>query len=110
MTRLRAPARRRPRARPARPRGEPRRRRSPPAPSCGATEGGGRFAYGHVADLEPGRDRAGAAVLEGDLGRDVRLDRAVIKRRHQRRVTLSDEAAADLQGARELAVVGIELL
>ena len=64
----------------------------------------------HVADLHARRDRALAAVLEGHLGGDVGLGRAVIERLDQRRVALGDEAAAHLLGPRHLAVVGVELL
>ena len=64
----------------------------------------------HVADRDARRERALAAVLEGDLGRDVGDLRAVIERLDQRAVALRDQAAADLHGAGELAVVGIELL
>src|SRR3954467_8691155 len=64
----------------------------------------------HVADLHPRRDNALASVLEGHLGADVGLLRAVIERLDQGFVALADEAAADLLGAGELAVVGFELL
>src|ERR671932_611391 len=63
-----------------------------------------------VHDLHARRDDALAAVLEGDLGRYVGLGRAVVEGLDQRRVALGDEAAADFLGARELAVVGVELL
>ena len=64
----------------------------------------------HVADLHPRRDGALAAVLEGDLGGDVGLLRAVVERWIRGCVALGDEAAADLLRARQFAVVGVELL
>ena len=54
--------------------------------------------------------RALAAVLEGDLGRNIGLARSVVERLDQRRIAVGDEPAADLQGARDLAVVGVEFL
>ena len=60
--------------------------------------------------FDPRRDDALAAVLEGHLGADVGLLRAVVERLDQGFVALADEAAADLLGAGELAVVGFELL
>src|SRR5829696_3634238 len=64
----------------------------------------------HVANLHPRRDDAFASVLEGHLGADFGLLRAVVERLDQGFVALADEAAADLLGAGELAVVGFELL
>ncbi len=55
-------------------------------------------------------DHALAAVLERDLRRDVGLRRAVVERLDEGRVALGDEAAAHLLGARQLTVVGVELL
>src|SRR5215469_7518247 len=62
----------------------------------------------HVADFDAGREHALAAVLERHLGGNVGLARTVIERRDQRRITLGDETAADLLGARDFAVVGVE--
>ena len=45
-----------------------------------------------------------------DLDRDFRLVRAVVERAHQRRVAFRDEAAAHLLGARQFAVIRVELL
>src|SRR5581483_6350242 len=64
----------------------------------------------HVPDLHARRNDALAAVLEGDLGRDVRLVRTVVKRVDQRRIALGDEAAPDLLRPRQFAVVGVKLL
>src|ERR1700676_5660509 len=71
--------------------------------------GGDRHGLG-VADLEVGLERALAAVLEGDLGRDLRALAARIERVDQRLESLADEAPAHLAGARELAVIRVELL
>src|SRR4051812_32727063 len=62
---------------------------------------------GHVADFHPRRKHALAAVLEGHLGRDVGLLRAVIERVDQRCIALGDKAAAHLLGPRHLAIVGV---
>src|SRR6187455_3246061 len=63
-----------------------------------------------VGDDEVRRDLAGAAVLEPDLRLDV-LDRpAAVERVDEHRVLVRDEAAAHLARARQLVVVGIELL
>ena len=76
----------------------------PPSPARAGRHGD------HVPDLHPRREIALAAVLEGDLGRDGGLGRAAVERIDQRRIALGDEAAAHLLGARQLAVVGVELL
>src|SRR3954469_17671541 len=64
----------------------------------------------HIPDRHPRGDHAFPAVLERDLGGDVRLRRPVVERLHERRVALGDEAAAHLLGAGEFAVVGVEFL
>ena len=64
----------------------------------------------HVDDLQRRRHLAGAAVLELHLGLDVLLALAAVERVDQHLVALGDEAAADLARARQLAVVGVELL
>src|SRR5262245_30283765 len=64
----------------------------------------------HVADFDAGGEHALAAVLERHLGGNVGLARTAIERRDQRRITLGDETTAHLLGARDFAVVGIELL
>src|SRR5450759_3101390 len=64
----------------------------------------------HVADFDPRADRPFAAVLERHLGRDIGFLGAVIERLDQRAVTIGDEAAADLLGAREFAVVGVAFI
>src|SRR6266496_2112228 len=64
----------------------------------------------HVADFDAGREHTLAAVLERHLGGNVGLARTVIERRDQRRITLGDETAAHLLGARDFAVVGVEFL
>src|SRR5436190_20913855 len=63
-----------------------------------------------VADREVGRDHAAAPVLVLDLHLDVRALAAVVERGHQRAVLLGDRAAPHLAGARQLAIVGVELL
>src|SRR5258708_3967882 len=62
------------------------------------------------ADPEVGLQHALAAVLKGDLGLDMRAVAPAIERLDQRLVALADEAPPHLAGARQLAVVGIELL
>src|SRR5690242_631197 len=63
-----------------------------------------------VVDGELGLERALAAVLEGHLGRDLSRPGARIERIDQLLEALADEAAAHLARARELAVIGVELL
>ncbi len=70
----------------------------------------GRRMDRHVDDLGRADELALAAVLVGDLGRDRGLGGAVVEALDQRRVALGDEAAAHLLRARQLAVVGVELL
>src|SRR6185312_9684145 len=64
----------------------------------------------HIDDRQLRADRAGAAILETHL----RLHRAArggaIERLDDARILLRDEPAPDLARARELAVVGVELL
>ena len=55
-------------------------------------------------------DRARAAVLEGHLGRDLEVIGVSVQGVDQHRVFFGDETAPDLARARELAVVGVELL
>src|SRR5690606_8110456 len=70
----------------------------------------GRREYLGLGDPDVGRDRAGTAVLEANLGFDEAVVAAVVEGLDQRAVFLADEAASYLAGAGELAVVGIELL
>src|SRR6201981_2096614 len=63
----------------------------------------------HVADFDASGEHALAAVLERYLGANVGLARAVVERCDQRRITFRDETTAHLLGARDFAVVGIEL-
>src|SRR5215831_5624773 len=63
----------------------------------------------HVADFDASGEHALAAVLERYLRGNIGLARAVIERRDQRRITFRDETTAHLLGARDFAVVGIEL-
>src|SRR5258708_29502635 len=69
--------------------------------------GGGGF---RVADLELGREPAGAPVLEGDLAVDMRGLGARVERVDERLEALGDEGAAHLARAGELAVIRVELL
>src|SRR3990170_5091802 len=78
------------------------------SPSCGLLHDR-RHSAGNVVDRNARVERAAAAVLEGDLGRDRGLARAVVERLDQRGVSFGDEAAAHLERARELAVVGVKL-
>src|SRR5438552_1137905 len=71
--------------------------------------GGDRRGLG-VADLEVGLERSLASVLEGHLRRDLCALAAGIERVDQRLEPLADEAPAHLARARELAVIGVELL
>ena len=64
----------------------------------------------HVADRHLGPDHAGAAVLEGHLRLDRNAVPARVQRLDQFAVALVDHAAAHLARARELAVVGVQLL
>src|SRR5689334_2548022 len=61
-------------------------------------------------DREIGSDHAAAPVLELDLGLDVLHVLAVVKGVDQHGVFFRDERAPHLARARELVVVGIELL
>src|SRR5689334_13508201 len=70
---------------------------------------GDRFGL-YVRDLHPRLEHALAAVLEGDLGRDIDLLRTVIKRANQRLIAISDEAAPHFQRASQLAVVSVQFL
>src|SRR3990172_1505988 len=63
-----------------------------------------------VADLEVGRERAGAPVLVAYLRLDVHVFAAAVERLHQGGVLLGDEPPPHLARARELLVVGIEIL
>ena len=63
-----------------------------------------------IPDLDVGREHAGTAVLEGDLGFDVLAVEIGVERVDQYFVTLADRAAANLARTRQLAVVGVELL
>src|SRR6188508_3035723 len=63
-----------------------------------------------VDDLQRRRDLADATVLEADGGLDELLGLARIEGIDQHVVALADEAAPDLRRARQLAVVGVELL
>src|SRR6266849_3027074 len=79
--------------------------------SCGLLQvAGRRRARLHVADRHAGADHALAAVLEGDLGGNVGLLRAVVERLDERRIALGDEAAPHLLGTGQLAVIRVELL
>ena len=64
----------------------------------------------HVDDAHVALDDALAAVLERHLGGDVALLGAVVERLDERPVAIGDEGAAHLLRARQLAVVGVELL
>ena len=105
----------------AAPRGRPRRcRRAAPSPACCQVGHGDAPAFTPraarreglgVDDLQVGRDRAGAAVLERHLRSRCSCSRlAAVERVDQHAVLLADEAAPDLARARQLAVVGVELL
>src|SRR6185503_11215218 len=50
------------------------------------------------------------AVLVGHFGGDLGLARAAVQRLDDRRVLLGDDAPAQLAGARDLGVVGVEIL
>src|SRR5690348_13353304 len=69
-----------------------------------------RRRLGRVADLDLGPERALPPVLEGDLALDARRRGVGVERVDERPVALADEAAPHLAGARQLAVVGVELL
>src|SRR5262249_43332620 len=60
------------------------------------------------ASLDTGGEHALRAALERPLGGNVGLARPAVERRDQRRITLSDETAANLLRARDPAVVGVE--
>src|SRR4029079_7289910 len=81
----------------AHPRPQLRDRRSP---SCGFPHGSGLAL--HVADFHPGADRALAAVLEGDLSRNVSILGAVIERLDQWSISLGDEPATHFLSAGKL--------
>ena len=59
---------------------------------------------------ERGADALGGAVLEADHGVDGNVALAAIDRVDDVGVFLVDDAAADLSGAGQLAVVGVEFL
>src|SRR5678815_3167631 len=63
-----------------------------------------------VDDLQGRGDLADATVLEADRGFDELLGLARIQRVDQHVIAFADEAAPDLRRARQLAVVGVELL
>src|SRR5262245_59199377 len=63
-----------------------------------------------VANLHVGPDRAGAAVLVGDLRLDFDMVASVVERVDQASVFLRDVAPANLPRARDLLVVRVELL
>src|SRR5436305_693169 len=84
--------------------GWPRSTRLRGAPCCCGREGSG------FGDLQVGRDLAGAPVLIAHLRLDVHALAAVVQRRDERRIFFPDEAPAHLARARQLLVVGIELL
>src|SRR4029078_10358716 len=77
-----------------------------PTPTSARLPERDRLRGAEIADLDVAFDHALAAVLEGHLGADACARGAVVQRRHQRRVTLGDEAAPHLARAGELAVVG----
>src|SRR3954464_6956023 len=76
---------------------------------CGAPRCHGRESS-CFGDLQVGRDLARAAVLVAHLRLDMHALAAVVQRGDERRVLFSDEAPAHLARARQLLVVGIELL
>src|SRR5439155_18066915 len=86
------------------PTGWPRSTRLGGAPRCRGREGA-RF-----GDLQVGRDLARAAVLVAHLRLDMDALAAVVQRRNQGRIFFADEPPAHLARARELLVIGIELL
>src|SRR2546426_12204755 len=85
-------------------------------PICRAKRNSGRFpgrgcAEGlRLHDLQVGRHRSGAAVLEAHLRLDETARLVRVESVYQHRVLVSDVAASYLARARELAVVGLELL
>src|SRR5262249_7719714 len=87
-----------------------RERAFPAACSCSLPVRGYFRWRRHVPYLDARRNGAAASVFERALGRNSGLRRAVVERRHQRRVAFRHEAAPHLLGAGEFAVVGIELL
>src|SRR5688572_11572164 len=68
-----------------------------------------REGFGRV-DGEVRTDTSRTPILETHLGIDRATRGAVVERAHDVGVLLADEAAPDLARARELAVVGVELL
>src|SRR3990167_11043616 len=63
-----------------------------------------------IGDLQRGRDRAAATVLELHRRLDVLLGLAAIQRVDQHQVLVEDGPALDLAGACHLAVVGVQFL
>src|SRR5689334_17095133 len=63
-----------------------------------------------VLDGDPGAQRRALAVFIGDFGGDLGLGRAVVERLDHRLVFLRDHAAPELPCARDLGVVGVEIL
>src|SRR3990170_2472416 len=64
----------------------------------------------HILDLDARLDRRLAAVLVGDRRRQLYLIPAGVEGVDDRRVLLGDEAAADLARARDLGVIGLQVL
>src|SRR3989454_10667254 len=87
-----------------------------PRKTCGALTGSGRPPGGGgreglgVGDLQIGGDLAGTPVLVAHLSLDMHGLAAVVKGGDQRGVLFADVAPAHLARARELLVVGVELL
>src|SRR5258705_10650336 len=64
----------------------------------------------HVLDGDPGAHSRALTVFVGDLGGDLGLGRAAVERLDHRRVLFRDHAPAQLARARDLGVVGVEVL
>ena len=63
-----------------------------------------------IDDPQRGADALGGAVLEADHGIDGNVALAAVDRVDDVGVFLVDDAAADLSGAGQFAVVGVEFL
>src|SRR5262245_46747594 len=64
----------------------------------------------HVDNQQVAFDRPLATILEGDLGRDVAALGAVVEGVNQRTISVGYSCPANLERARELAIVSIEFL
>src|ERR1700722_12380663 len=78
---------------------------------CASFRGLRERRFGREVDYpQRGADALGGAVLEADHGVDGNLAPAAVDRVDDVGVFLVDDAAADLSGAGEFAVIGVELL